>query len=88
MRTTVELPDHLLKNAKRFALEHDLTLKDVLIQGLERVLTEAHRPSQRLQAPPIQLSPKNPLRRPPLAKIKEVEAGDEAAHLHEVYRRR
>lgn len=36
MKTTVELPDSLLKKAKRVALERNQTLKDVMISALER----------------------------------------------------
>jgi hypothetical protein len=38
MRTTVELPDDLLKRAKREALERGSTLKQFIIRGLEEVL--------------------------------------------------
>ncbi len=38
MRTTVELPDDLLKRAKREALERGSTLKHLIIRGLEEVL--------------------------------------------------
>ena len=38
MRTTVELPDDLLKRAKREALERGSTLKHLIIKGLEEVL--------------------------------------------------
>lgn len=38
MRTTVELPDDLLKRAKREALERGSTLKELIIDGLEEVL--------------------------------------------------
>lgn len=36
MKTTVELPDSLLKKAKRVALERNQTLKDLMISALER----------------------------------------------------
>ena len=36
MKTTIELPDSLLKEAKRVALERDQTLKEVMISALER----------------------------------------------------
>jgi len=35
MKTTIELPDPLVKEAKRIALERGLTLKDVMISALE-----------------------------------------------------
>lgn len=36
MKTTIELPDSLLKEAKRIALERDQTLKEVMISALTR----------------------------------------------------
>ncbi len=35
MKTTIELPDPLIKEAKRIALERGQTLKDVMISALE-----------------------------------------------------
>ncbi len=35
MKTTVELPDSLVREAKRIALERGQTLKDVMISALE-----------------------------------------------------
>jgi len=35
MKTTIELPDPLVKEAKRIALERGQTLKDVMIAALE-----------------------------------------------------
>jgi hypothetical protein len=35
MKTTIELPDPLVKEAKRIALERGQTLKDVMISALE-----------------------------------------------------
>lgn len=89
MRTTVELPDDLLKRAKRFALENDVTLKDVMIQGLERVLALAGgKERRRMEVAPIRLSADSPLRRLSLEDIEKIEAEDEARHLNEVYRGR
>ena len=36
MKTTVELPDSLVKDAKRIALERGQTFKDVMISALEK----------------------------------------------------
>ena len=35
MKTTIELPDQLVKEAKRIALERGQTLKDVMIDALK-----------------------------------------------------
>ena len=38
MRTTIELPDELLQNARRQATESGLSLRDLFISALERRL--------------------------------------------------
>ena len=38
MKTTVEFPDALLMGAKRYAVAHGMTLKEVLQAGLRNVL--------------------------------------------------
>ena len=38
MRTSLEIPDPLFKEAKRFALETDTTLKSLVAEGLELLL--------------------------------------------------
>lgn len=40
MKTTIELPDSLLKQAKRHAEVHQITLKTLVAQGLRRVMAE------------------------------------------------
>jgi hypothetical protein len=35
MRTTIDIPDELLKDAKRRALEEDTTLRQLVIEGLK-----------------------------------------------------
>ena len=40
MRTTVRLQDGLLRRAKKYAAEHELTLTYLLDQGLRKVLDE------------------------------------------------
>jgi hypothetical protein len=44
MKTTVEIPDVLFKEAKRYAAEHDLTFREVVETGLRRVLHEKQKP--------------------------------------------
>lgn len=45
MKTTVELPDSLLEEAKRVAARQDTTLRILIIEGLRRVITERKRAS-------------------------------------------
>lgn len=57
MRTTIDIPDELLKNAKRKALEEDTTLRQLVIEGLQlRAQTPGTR--QRIEFPIIRS--KNP----------------------------
>lgn len=38
MRTTIELPDHIMKKAKHKAVEEGITLKEFFIRSLEKEL--------------------------------------------------
>jgi hypothetical protein len=40
MRTSLEIPDPLFKEAKRLALETDTTLKNLVAEGLEMLLRQ------------------------------------------------
>jgi len=44
MKTTIDLPDRLLAEAKKVALRKKTTLRELLAQGLRRVLEEQQRP--------------------------------------------
>ena len=46
MKTTIELPDTLFKEARRYAEAHHITMKTLVEQGLRTVLT-----GQQAQAP-------------------------------------
>ena len=46
MRTTVELPDALLRSAKRYAAAHEITLREVIEIGLRLVLAFEPAPSK------------------------------------------
>ena len=50
MKTTVELPDAMLRTAKRYAAEHGMTLREVLETGLRHVLA-----SERAASKPFRL---------------------------------
>ena len=45
MKTTVELPDSLLREAKRVALKNRTTVKALIEQGLRTVVAERKRPA-------------------------------------------
>lgn len=46
MKTTVDLPDALAKQAKAFARKHDLTLRELLTEGLRAELDRLSAPSR------------------------------------------
>ena len=48
MKTTVEIADGLLEEAKRLARERDLTLRELIECGLRKELRERRRPAKRV----------------------------------------
>jgi hypothetical protein len=90
MRTTIDIPDELLKKAKRAALEQDLTLRDFVSRGLEMALGESvhAQSSRRIAFPLLELSADCPLRVMRAQDLAVIEAEDEARSLDAIYRRR
>lgn len=88
MRTTIEIPDPLLRQAKIAAVEQGTTLKDLITRGLEMVLRSSETSGHRLTGPPVKLSPDSPLRRLAPEEIARIDAENEAVEVDEVYRRR
>jgi hypothetical protein len=43
MKTTVEIPDAVLKEARRVAIQEKTTVRALIVDGLRRVLTERRR---------------------------------------------
>ena len=50
MKTTVELPDAMLRSAKRYAAAHGMTMREVLETGLRHVLA-----TERVTSKPFRL---------------------------------
>lgn len=89
MRTTLDLPDELLKRAKIVAVERGTTLRELVADALRRELDGLQPPRRRrLTKPPIRLAADSPLRSMGTEQIKEIEAEDEADALRAVYRGR
>lgn len=44
MKTTVEIPDHLLEEARKVAVRQRTTLRVLIVEGLQRVVAERKRP--------------------------------------------
>ena len=40
MKTTIDFPDHILHRAKTVAVQRKITLKELVIQGLEQVIRQ------------------------------------------------
>jgi hypothetical protein len=88
MRTTVEIPDPLLKEAKLAAVEQGTTLKVLITQGLENILRAGKGDGYRLTGPPVALSADSPLRRLSADELAGIDAEEESKEIDEVYRRR
>jgi hypothetical protein len=43
MKTTVDIPDALLEDAKKLAARQDTTLRELLVEGLRRTVAERRR---------------------------------------------
>lgn len=63
MRTTLDLPDDVLRRAKIEAVERGATLRQLVIDALQREMATAERPRKRLTKPPVKLAADAPLRR-------------------------
>jgi hypothetical protein len=46
MKTTVELPDALLRSVKTYAAAHGMTMREVIETGLRHVLASGHAASE------------------------------------------
>lgn len=63
MRTTIDLPDDVLRRAKIMAMERGSSLRQLVIDALEREM-EAPSPARRrrMTSPPVKLAADSPLR--------------------------
>lgn len=76
MRTTLELPDDILRRAKIEAVERGSTLRQLVIDALQREIARPERPRKRITKPPVKLAADAPLRRLSPEAIKRVDAED------------
>lgn len=76
MRTTLDLPDDILRRAKIEAVERGSTLRQLVIVALQREMAGADRPRKRLTKPPIKLAADAPLRRLSPDAVKRLDAED------------
>lgn len=50
MKTTIDFPDALLQRAKLVAVQRKTTLKDIVLQGVDYVISRAYRSSADYEA--------------------------------------
>ena len=74
MRTTLDLPDDILRRAKIEAVERGATLRQLVIDALQREMAGTDRPRKRLTKPPVKLAADAPLRRMSPEAIKRLDA--------------
>jgi hypothetical protein len=79
MRTTLDLPDEVLRRAKIVAVERGSTLRQIVIDALHHELGGAQQKRQRLTQAPIQLSADAPLRTLSPDEVKRLDAEAVAA---------
>lgn len=80
MRTTLDLPDDILRRAKIEAVERGSTLRQLVIDALHREMSAAEPPRKRLTRPPVRLAADAPLRKltPDAVKRLDTEAVQQA----------
>ena len=76
MRTTLDLPDDILRRAKIAAVERGSTLRQLVSEALQRELAGSERPRKRLARAPVKLAADAPLRRLSPEAIKRLDAED------------
>ena len=74
MRTTLDLPDDILRRAKIEAVERGATLRQLVIDALQREMAGTGRPRKRLTKPPVKIAADAPLRRMSPEAIKRLDA--------------
>ena len=76
MRTTLDLPDDILRRAKIEAIDRGSTPRQLVIDALQRQVPTTERPRKRLARPPIKLAADAPLRRLTPQAVKRLDAED------------
>ena len=89
MRTTVDLPDDLMRRAKIAAVRRGSTLRDLVAEALRSLLADQG-PAQRrrMDRAPIKLPPGRTIPVRSKAEIVQLFEQEDVAHLNDVYRGR
>jgi hypothetical protein len=74
MRTTLDLPDDILRRAKIEAVERGSTLRQLVIDALQREMAGTHAPKKRLTRPLVKLAADAPLRKLSPEAVKRLDA--------------
>ena len=78
MRTTIDLPDDVLRRAKITAVERGSSLRQLVIDALRHELEAPSRGRRRMTSPPVKLTADSPLRALSPDEIKRLDAEAEA----------
>jgi hypothetical protein len=89
MRTTLDLPDDLMKRAKIAAVERGSTLRDLVAEALRRLLAEQSAPGRkRMTEAPIRLPPGHTIPILSNSQIAQLFDEEDVTSLNDVYRGR
>ena len=89
MRSTFDLPDDLMKRAKIAAVKRGSTLRDLVAEGLRRVLTDEAAPKRkRMTEAPVRLPPGHTIPILSNSEIAQMFEPEDIAKLNDVYRGR
>lgn len=89
MRTTLDLPDELLKRAKIAAVRRGSTLRDLVAEALKKLLADQGPPRRRrMDQAPIKLPAGHRIPVRSNAEIAQLLEQEDVAHVNDVYRGR
>ena len=89
MRSTFDLPDDLVKRAKIAAVKRGVTLRDLVAEGLRRVLNDkSSTQNRRMTSPPVELPPDSSIPLRSNRELAEILEQEDVSKLDDVYRRR
>jgi hypothetical protein len=89
MRTTLDLPDDLVKRAKITAVKRGSTLRDLVAEALRRLLADQAAPQRkRMTQAPVKLPPGHTIPLRSNGEIAHLFAQEDITHLNDLYRGR
>jgi hypothetical protein len=89
MRSTFDLPDDLMKRAKIAAVKRGSTLRDLVAEGLRRLLADQAAPERkRMTEAPVRLPPGHTIPIRSNREIAKIFEQEDIAQLNDVYSRR